>query len=238
MGYSRDGRIRKSYIEKYQDDSGAVDWNRRELNRVRRGKAVIPAGQTRQQRALHLKGEIQTYKKNARGNLAEAIKRGASKAHMKARSDLRLSAQQQKTQRRTAAIKAAGKPPAVQPAAAATNASAPVVHYKSRPKAPAVNSRKKANSRPPSVKAKVRSAAEDKKRYKALTANRAKQSEQNYLDKTAGKDYKAGQKKYNSQTKEIKKSRYSWASHKAAMARRGKKASQASYAKFKRYNGI
>lgn len=104
--------------------------------------------------------------------------------------------------------------------------------------APAVSSKKTPKSRAPSVKQQVRSAAEDKKRYLALQKNRASQSAHNYGKKQAGQNYKKGQKIYNDQTREIKKSRYSWASHKAAMKRRGKTASQASYAKFKRYNGI
>lgn len=110
-----------------------------------------------------------------------------------------------------------------------------------RSSAPSLNGRKKSNSRPPDLsdyKAKMLTAKQDKERYKKLQANRANQSEKNYEKKAAGKKYKAGQKIYNDQTKAINRSRYSWKSHKAAMARRGKKATQASYAKFKRYNGV
>lgn len=128
--------------------------------------------------------------------------------------------------------------PVVNPRVVSSDAPPPPRKYRSYSKPPSVGSRKKAKSRPPSVKQQVRSAKEDKKRYLALQKNRANQSERNYGKKAAGQKYKKGQEIYNSQTKEIKKSRYSWSSHKAAMKRRGKKATQESYAKFKRYNGI
>jgi hypothetical protein len=218
--------IRKQRIKNYKSDYGALQANRRALSRLRRGKGAAknPLLNKKAEEA-RLRSEILEYKTRSRGNLEEAIKHGAGKGNQK--KDLKVG------------YKSGGKAPAVSdPPSTGGDGKVPPRQYRSYSSAPSVKSRKKANSRPPSVKQQARSAKEDKKRYLALQKNRTAQSAANYEAKTAGTDYKSGQKKYKAQTKEIKKSRYSWASHKAAMKRRGKKASQESYAKFKRYNGI
>lgn len=216
--------IRKQRIKNYKSDYGALQWNRKRLNRLRRGKVKPGFGVSKDQEIARVEGEIKEYKTRSRGNLEEAIKHGAGKGHSK--KDLKPG------------YRSGGKIPAVSESPAPDPKNIPSRGNYVTYSAPSVKSRKKANSRPPSVKKQVMSAAEDKKRYLALQKNRASQSAHNYGKKSAGQKYKKGQEIYNSQTKEIKKSRYSWASHKAAMKRRGKKASQESYAKFKRYNGI
>ncbi len=116
-----------------------------------------------------------------------------------------------------------------------------VVHYKgapgrkSRASAPSVGSSKKPKSTTPKVNKLT------KEQYKNLVKQRKSQADKNYGNygtDDAKRKKSAGQKIYNSYDKKIKNSKYSYKSHVAAMKRRGKKATAATYAKFKRYNGI
>lgn len=106
---------------------------------------------------------------------------------------------------------------------------------KSRASAPSVSSGKKPKSTTPKVNKLT------KEQYKNLVKQRQSQADKNY-GKYGTDDAKrkgsAGQKLYNNYDKKLKNSQYSYKSHVAAMKRRGKKATAASYAKFKRYNGI
>jgi len=108
---------------------------------------------------------------------------------------------------------------------------------KSRPSAPSVSSG--SSKKPKSTTPKVNKLT--KEQYKNLVKQRQSQADKNY-GKYGTDDAKrkgsAGQKIYNSYDKKLKNSQYSYKSHVAAMKRRGKKATAATYAKFKRYNGI
>lgn len=106
---------------------------------------------------------------------------------------------------------------------------------KSRASAPSVSSGKKPKSTTPKVNKLT------KEQYKNLVKQRKSQADKNYGNygtDDAKRKKSTGQKLYNNYDKKLKNSQYSYKSHVAAMKRRGKKATAASYAKFKRYNGI
>jgi hypothetical protein len=207
-----------------------------EYSRLRKKKAKQIASLKRQGRSADLAEAREQYKilserqkkslKSAKGHARQSYGSGAGRGNFK--GVLRQQTPKVKT---AAEVRAAES----------DKGKGEIVHYhsapgrKTRASAPSVSSGKKPKSTTPKVNKLT------KEQYKNLVKQRKSQADLNYGNygtDDAKRKKSAGQKLYNSYDKKLKNSQYSYKSHVAAMKRRGKKATAASYAKFKRYNGI